>query len=96
VRRSVRARFRRVIQEWLGHRSITVTIDVYGHLFPSLNEAMALRLDDVFQKAAEEVDYSARSVSGDVVALSADHKQTTSVRAKGGSNGKPRSVEKGV
>lgn len=43
----------KVIQEWLGHRSITVTMDVYGHLFPSLNEALAERLDDVFTQAAK-------------------------------------------
>ncbi len=42
----------KVIQEWLGHKSITVTIDVYGHLFPSLNEALADRLDEVFRRAA--------------------------------------------
>ncbi len=44
----------KVIQEWLGHKSITVTIDVYGHLFPSLSEAMAERLDEVFRRAAAE------------------------------------------
>lgn len=40
-------------EEWLGHKSITVTIDVYGHLFPSLNEALAERLDEVFRRAAD-------------------------------------------
>ena len=44
----------KVIQEWLGHKSITVTIDVYGHLFPSLNEALAERLDEVFRAAADQ------------------------------------------
>ncbi|MGH9156676.1 MAG: hypothetical protein ACRD1K_12760, partial [Acidimicrobiales bacterium] len=34
------------------HKSIAVTIDVYGHLFPSLNEALAERLDEVFRRAA--------------------------------------------
>ncbi len=43
----------KAIQEWLGHKSITVTIDVYGHLFPSLNEALAERLDEVFRRAAD-------------------------------------------
>ena len=59
----------KVIQEWLGHQSITVTIDVYGHLFPSLNEAMALRLDDVLRRAAETVDSEERQAVGAVVAL---------------------------
>ncbi|HET7489283.1 MAG TPA: site-specific integrase [Acidimicrobiales bacterium] len=43
----------KVIQEWLGHKSITVTIDVYGHLFPSLSEALAERLDELFRQAAD-------------------------------------------
>jgi integrase len=25
----------KVVQEWLGHSSITMTLDIYGHLFPS-------------------------------------------------------------
>jgi integrase len=41
----------KVIQERLGHSSITVTMDVYGHLFPSLAEALTERLDDVFRAA---------------------------------------------
>lgn len=35
----------------IGHSSITVTMDVYGHLFPSLTEALTERLDDVFRAA---------------------------------------------
>jgi integrase len=41
----------KVIQERLGHSSIMVTMDVYGHLFPSLNEALTERLDEVFRAA---------------------------------------------
>lgn len=41
----------KAIQERLGHSSITVTMDVYGHLFPALNEALTDRLDDVFRAA---------------------------------------------
>jgi integrase len=46
----------KVIQEWLGHKSITVTMDVYGHLFPSLSDSMAERLDQVFQHAGREAE----------------------------------------
>ncbi|MEA2971800.1 MAG: hypothetical protein QOG82_258 [Actinomycetota bacterium] len=42
----------KVIQEWLGHRSITVTMDVYAHLFPSLNQDLADKMDGVFRRAA--------------------------------------------
>ncbi|HEX2273453.1 MAG TPA: tyrosine-type recombinase/integrase [Acidimicrobiales bacterium] len=41
----------KAIQERLGHSSITVTIDVYGHLFPSIDEALTARLDDTLQAA---------------------------------------------
>lgn len=33
------------IKERLGHSSIKTTFDVYGHLFPSLEERLAERLD---------------------------------------------------
>ena len=37
----------KAIQARLGHASITTTLNVYGHLFPSLDVALAERLDDV-------------------------------------------------
>lgn len=39
------------IQAALGHSSITVTLDRYGHLFPSLAESLAERVDDAFREA---------------------------------------------
>jgi integrase len=44
----------KAIQERLGHSSITVTLDRYGHLFPSLDEALTARLDDLRQSALAE------------------------------------------
>ena len=41
----------KVISERLGHSSITVTLDVYGHLMPGMDEAVAERLDLVWQQA---------------------------------------------
>jgi hypothetical protein len=38
----------KMIQHHLGHSSITVTLDRYGHLFPSDVDAMADRLDKTF------------------------------------------------
>jgi integrase len=35
----------RAIMERLGHSSITVTIDTYGHLFPALDEALSEGLE---------------------------------------------------
>jgi integrase len=38
-------------KERLGHSSIQVTADRYGHLFPSLEEALTERLDVSFRAA---------------------------------------------
>jgi integrase len=42
----------KAIQERLGHSSITVTLDRYGHLFPKLDEALTVRLDDLAREAS--------------------------------------------
>ncbi|MGH9185340.1 MAG: site-specific integrase [Acidimicrobiales bacterium] len=41
----------KAIQERLGHSSITVTLDRYGHLFPKLDETLTKRLDDLYRTA---------------------------------------------
>jgi integrase len=42
----------KVIQNRLGHSSIKVTLDTYGHLFEGLDEAAAERLDATFHASA--------------------------------------------
>lgn len=42
------------IKERLGHSSITVTMDRYGHLFPAQDEALAEALDTVLQASFDE------------------------------------------
>lgn len=39
------------IQARLGHSSITTTLNVYGHLFPSLDDRLAERLDATYREA---------------------------------------------
>ena len=41
----------KAIQERLGHASITTTLNVYGHLFPSLDEELAAKLDTLARGA---------------------------------------------
>ena len=41
----------KLIQTRLGHSSITITLDTYGHLFPSIEEALAERLDAAYEAA---------------------------------------------
>lgn len=38
----------KVVQERLGHSSITITMDMYSHLFPSIQKEAAQRLDNMF------------------------------------------------
>lgn len=42
------------VKERLGHSSIQVTADRYGHLFPSLEEALTDRLDTSYRAAKEQ------------------------------------------
>ncbi len=42
----------KLIQDMLGHSSVTTTMNVYGHLFDSLHEEVADRLDDAWVSAA--------------------------------------------
>lgn len=46
----------KLIQTRLGHSSIQVTLDTYGHLFEGLDQAAAERLDEVFPR--RETDFS--------------------------------------
>lgn len=39
------------IKRYMGHSSISVTMDVYGHLFPSDAEDLADRLDELYRKS---------------------------------------------
>jgi integrase len=39
------------IQIRLGHSSITVTLDRYGHVFPTLDDRLAMRLDEIARDA---------------------------------------------
>lgn len=56
----------KVIQNRLGHSSIKVTLDTYGHLFDGLDEAAAERLDVVFQQTPADLPYVARIRRGEL------------------------------
>jgi len=52
------------IRERLGHAAITVTMDVYGGLFPALDEAIAEALDGVLRASlADSTPPEAASVA---------------------------------
>lgn len=41
------------VKEQLGHHSIQITVDTYGHLVPGANREAVNRLDDLLEKPAE-------------------------------------------
>jgi len=40
----------RALMEWLGHSTVTVSLDRYGHLMPGLTERLSEGLNDLFEK----------------------------------------------
>jgi integrase len=40
----------KVVQERLGHASIAITLDTYSHVYPGLQEAAALKFDQLLSK----------------------------------------------
>ena len=67
----------------MGHSSITVTLDRYGHLFPGLDERIADGLDDTLRHSLPVTPRSERGQA--VVNSSADHRsrRSTVVGAEG-------------
>jgi integrase len=39
----------KVVQERLGHSTITMTMDVYSHVLPSMQQEAAEKIDDMFK-----------------------------------------------
>jgi hypothetical protein len=49
------ATYHYVSRGFLGQSSIMVTMDIYGHLFPSEQEALAQALDDAFTQSQTDI-----------------------------------------
>ena len=43
----------KIVQERLGHSTIAITLDTYSHVTPGLQEAAALRFDEVLDNKAK-------------------------------------------
>ena len=41
----------KVIQELLGHSKISITLEVYSHVLPSMQQEAAGKMDEVFKKS---------------------------------------------
>jgi hypothetical protein len=57
----------KAVQQMLGHKSATMTLDLYGHLFPDQLDEVADRLD----AAAREARMYPLCTGGDVLPLAA-------------------------
>jgi integrase len=53
----------------LGHASVAMTLDVYGHLFPSLDEDLATRLDSAYLSATRSRHEEASEEASKVTAI---------------------------
>ncbi|HHV75739.1 MAG TPA: site-specific integrase [Thermoanaerobacterium sp.] len=53
----------KVVQELLGHSSITITLDLYGHVLPSMKQAVVRAMDNLFPAKEEKKKRKARKVA---------------------------------
>jgi len=44
----------KIVQERLGHSSVTITLDTYSHVTPGLQQAAAARFDEAFSAKYNE------------------------------------------
>jgi hypothetical protein len=51
----------KAVQEHVGHSSITVTYDRYGHLFPAIAEQLAEGLDATYERRQRSLPPTART-----------------------------------
>jgi integrase len=53
----------KVVQERLGHSSITITLDIYSHVSPGLQQAAAMRFDEAFTEKYNQKEFSCNLVA---------------------------------
>ena len=44
----------KIAQEWLGHATVAITLDLYSHVLPSMQEDAASRVDEALRQALEK------------------------------------------
>jgi integrase len=44
----------KIVSERLGHASITITLDTYSHVLPSLQEAAALKFEEILREPEKD------------------------------------------
>jgi len=54
----------KVIQELLGHSNVSITLGIYGHLFPSMQQDVVEKWQDVFGEKDEDGEEDGGAVLG--------------------------------
>jgi integrase len=57
----------RAIMERMGHSSITVTLNIYGHLLPKIDEALTQGLDEMYRAARDAPRAASGGPSGEIL-----------------------------
>jgi len=52
----------KIVQERLGHSSIAITLDIYSHVVPGLQEAAANSLDDLISNDESRLDREIKEI----------------------------------
>ena len=87
----------KTIQARMGHASVQITLDRYGHLFPELDRAVAEGLDRTFRAALRVIDGGLRdgprdtartqkTRAGHEIGVSGGHQRPVPVRPETGSD----------
>ena len=53
----------KIVSERLGHSTITVTLDIYSHVTPGLQERAALRFEEGLSAVSNPVKYNKQGVT---------------------------------
>jgi hypothetical protein len=52
------------VSRWLGHSTVQITADVYGHLFPETNDLVMGRLDKALRAALPQPTGTTTTIDG--------------------------------
>jgi hypothetical protein len=52
------------VSRWLGHSTVQITADVYGHLFPETNDLVIGRLDRALRAACPQPADATTTIDG--------------------------------
>jgi len=73
----------KVVQERLGHSSVAITLDMYSHVLPGLQEAAVRRLDELLDFKLDQIENVGKmSAEGDATDSEPGGNRTLDTRIK--------------